>query len=58
MRRGMATVIVIVYLVIGLVVAQTNDYLKGLGNLKPIVSAVLAIILWPLILVGVDIRFK
>jgi hypothetical protein len=46
----------VVYLVVGAVVAATHDYFKSLDTLKLVVSAVLAIVLWPLILVGVDLR--
>jgi hypothetical protein len=56
-RRGLVAVIVVVYLVIGLVVAQTEGYLRSLSNLKPLLSALLAILLWPLVLVGVELKF-
>jgi hypothetical protein len=56
-RRGIVAVIAIVYLVVGLVVAQTEGYLRNLSNLKPLLSALLAILLWPLVLVGVELKF-
>jgi hypothetical protein len=45
-----------VYLVIGLVVAAANDYFDHLGTLKRVVSAILAVLLWPLVLFDIDIR--
>lgn len=53
MLRG---IIVIVYVVAGIVVANSHHYLGGLNDLKSILSAVLAIVLWPLILLGVDLH--
>ena len=52
----MRTLIGLVYLVVGLVVASTHHYLSHLGSIKSIGSAVLAIILWPLVLFGVNLH--
>jgi hypothetical protein len=46
----------IIYLIIGLVVAGNRDYLTDLGTLPHLVSALLAIILWPLVLLKVDLH--
>ena len=48
----------IVYLVVGLVVASNDGYLGGLDQVWEVVSAVLAIVLWPLVLLGVDLRVE
>ena len=48
--------LVIAYFVIGLVVAAQDNYLRNLDNVRRVVSAVLAIVLWPLVLLGFDIR--
>ena len=56
MRRGLCTILMIVWLIVGVVVAQTHHYLNHLGNIKAILSLVLAIILWPLVLLGVDLH--
>jgi hypothetical protein len=45
-----------VYVVIGVIVAAFRDYLENLDRLKPIISAILAVLLWPLVLIGVDVR--
>ena len=47
-----------VYLVVGLIVASSHAYLANINTLMPILSAVLAVLLWPLILVGVDLHLK
>jgi hypothetical protein len=48
----------IVYVVIGAFVAAANHYFAHVGTLGRIASAVFAILLWPLILFGVDIRIS
>jgi hypothetical protein len=47
-----------VYVVIGVVVAAGHDYfVVGLDVNTTIYSAVLAVLLWPLILLGVSLHF-
>jgi hypothetical protein len=46
------------YLIIGLIVAANEDYLRSLDNVRRVVSAVLAIVLWPLVLFGVDLHIR
>lgn len=45
-----------VYLIIGIIVAATHDYFDHLGTAKRILSAILAVVLWPLVLLGVDLH--
>jgi hypothetical protein len=45
----------IIWLVVGLVVAATHHFFDHIGTIGAILSAVLAVILWPLILLGVKI---
>ncbi len=52
----MKTLIGIVYLVIGIVVASTHHYFAHLGSIEAIASAVLAVLLWPLVLFGVNLH--
>jgi hypothetical protein len=47
---------VALYLIIGGIVAATHEYWSNLHTLKAIVSAVIATVLWPLILVGVNLH--
>jgi hypothetical protein len=46
----------IAYVVIGAFVAAANNYYSHLDSIERVASAVIAILLWPLILLGVDIR--
>ena len=50
--------VALVYLVIGVLVAVANDYFDNLENVKRIISALLAVLLWPLVLVGIDLHIK
>ncbi len=52
---GIAGILFLVYIVLGILVASANGYLQGLGRIRGIISLVLAVILWPLVLLGVDL---
>lgn len=55
-RRG--KILLAVYLGAGLIVAATHDYLDDVGDIKSILSAILAVVLWPLVLVGLKVVIK
>jgi hypothetical protein len=48
----------LVYLVIGIVIAATHDYFKNFDTVKRVISALLAVLLWPLVLLGVDLHIN
>ncbi len=48
--------LLIVYLVVGVVVAASKDYLENLDTAKRLVSALLAVVLWPLLFLGIDLH--
>jgi hypothetical protein len=56
--RFFSTILFVVYLVVGLIVAANHHYFNHLGSVKPIVSAILAVLLWPLILFGINLHIK
>jgi hypothetical protein len=51
-------VLIAVYVVVGLIVANSHHYFKRLDEIRPIASAVLAVALWPLVLFGVNLHIK
>ncbi len=55
MRSGLGTII---WLIIGVIVASSHHYLNHADALKPIISALLAIVLWPLVLLGINLHVK
>jgi ABC-type anion transport system duplicated permease subunit len=46
----------VIYLVVGAIVAATHNYFEHINTLKQFLSAVLAVVLWPLILIGIDLH--
>jgi hypothetical protein len=54
MRR--MPLLVVIYVLIGVIVAYAEDYLENLDTTKRVLSGVLGILLWPLVLVGFDVR--
>ena len=51
------SLITIVYLAIGVIIASDHHYFASLDTAKLVAEMVLAVILWPLLLFGVDFRF-
>jgi hypothetical protein len=54
MRRQVSLGFVI-WLVVGLVVAANHDFLSRLDSLSGVLSAVLAVLAWPLVLLDVHV---
>jgi hypothetical protein len=52
----MRSLLSLVYLAIGVVVAYSHQYLAQAHDLKSAASAVLAILLWPLVLLGLNLH--
>ena len=48
----------VVYIAIGVAVAASKDYLDNLDTAKRIGSAFLAILLWPLLYLGIDLHIN
>ena len=48
----------LIYLIIGVVIAATHHYFKNFDTVKRVISAILAVLLWPLVLLGVDLHIS
>jgi hypothetical protein len=46
----------VVWLIVGILLASSHNYLHNVNAVKPIVSALLAIFLWPLLLLGINLH--
>jgi hypothetical protein len=58
-RSFLSNLLWLAYLVIGLIVASNENYLKDpFGSIEKFASAVLAVLLWPLLLFDVDLRIN
>jgi hypothetical protein len=55
-RRGGPGLLGLIYFFVGAFVAGAHDYLKSASSIQDIVSGVLGIILWPLILLGINLH--
>jgi hypothetical protein len=58
MRRRLRALLFVIYIIIGVVVASGHHYFEHLDAVKPITSAVLAVLLWPLVLFGISLHLK
>jgi hypothetical protein len=45
-----------VWLIVGIILASSHHYFKHVDAIKPVVSAVLAVVLWPLLLLGINLH--
>ena len=48
--------VLLIYIAIGVALAANRNYLDNLDTAKRLVSALLAIVLWPLLLAGIDLH--
>ena len=53
LRNRQVSLGVVVWIVVGLIVAANHDFLEDLGNLERALSAILAVAVWPLVLLDV-----
>jgi Mn2+/Fe2+ NRAMP family transporter len=56
MRMRRLPLLLVIYILVGVIVAYTDDYLENLETTKRVLSAILAVVLWPLVLVGFDVK--
>jgi hypothetical protein len=56
--RMIRKILAVVYVVIGVIVANAHHYFAHLNGVKPVVSAVLAVVLWPLVIFGVSLHIR
>jgi len=56
--RVLRYILIIVYLAVGVFIANSHHYFSHLNSLTSVLSALLAVVLWPLILVGVNLHIK
>jgi hypothetical protein len=52
------SLLAIVWVVVGVVVAAIYDYFDSLGTVGRVLTAIAAVLLWPLLLFGFDIRIS
>ena len=59
MRRGGGISLVgLIYVGVGVAIAASHDYFKNIEGWRGVLSAIFAVFLWPLILLGIDLHVK
>jgi hypothetical protein len=59
MRRGRGiSLIGLVYVCVGVAVADNHNNFDNIHGWRGVLSAIFAIFLWPLILLGIDLQIK
>jgi hypothetical protein len=57
-RRPPSLLLPTLWIVVGVVVAAVNDYFDSLGTAGRVLTAATAVLLWPILLFGFDIRIS
>jgi hypothetical protein len=57
-RRTPPLLLPMVWIVVGVVVAAIYDYFDSLGTAGRVLTAVTAVLLWPILLFGFEIRIS
>jgi hypothetical protein len=56
-RRG-PSLLALVWVGIGVAIAATHDYFENVNGWRGVLSAILAVFLWPLVLLDIDLHIK
>jgi hypothetical protein len=56
--RSGPSFLTILWIVVGVLVARSHHYLVHLNTARQVGSAILAIVLWPLLLLGISLHIK
>jgi hypothetical protein len=48
--------LILVWVIVGVALAAQKHYLQNFGTWRVVLSAVLAIVLWPLLLLGINLH--
>jgi hypothetical protein len=57
-RGGGVSLIGLIYVGVGVAVAATHHYFQHVDGWRGVLSAILAVFLWPLILLGINLHIK
>jgi hypothetical protein len=49
-------ILLLLYIGVGIAIAWSHHYFRHLGTWRLILSAILAILLWPLVLLGINLH--
>jgi hypothetical protein len=59
MRRGRGvSLLSLIYVGVGVAIAASHDYFDNVHGWRGVLSAIFAVFLWPLVLLGIDLHVK
>jgi hypothetical protein len=58
MRRGGPSLIAIIYVGVGVAIAASHHYFSHVNGWRGVLSAIFAVFLWPLVLLGINLHIK
>jgi hypothetical protein len=58
LARPRISLLFVIYVAIGVAVAASHHYFEHANTLRLIGSAILAVLLWPLVLLGIDLHIR
>ena len=59
MYRGRGiSLFALIYLIVGVAIAASHHYFSHIHGIRGVVSAILAILLWPLVLLGINLHIR
>jgi hypothetical protein len=57
-RRGGVSILLLIYVGVGVAVAASHDYFDNVNGWRGVLSAILAVFLWPLVLLGINLHIR
>jgi hypothetical protein len=58
-RRGRGvSLLALIYVGVGVAIAASHDYFDNVHGWRGVLSAIFAIFLWPLVLLGIDLHIR
>ena len=58
MRARFPSLLTVIYVIVGVAIAASHHYFRNVNTVREFISAVLAVLLWPLVLLGIDLHIK
>jgi hypothetical protein len=58
MRGRAPSLLVIIYVGVGVAIAASHHYFQHVNGWRGVLSAILAVFLWPLILLGINLHIR
>ena len=57
-RRGAPSLLALIYLGVGVAIAASHHYFQHVHGWRGVLSAIFAIFLWPLVLLGINLHIR